>query len=187
VPPAGNCDAMTEPNHSCGPDMLAAAEEEPEPPPWLTLDIVRADGDWGPFEPCEETIAAAGRALAAHIPHAPREAAVALVSDARIRVLNLSFCGHDKPTNVLAFPAPETPVHRHDGATFLGDVVVAAETVTREAAEQGKPARDHLQHLVVHGLLHLMGRNHETDARAREMEALEIRILERIGVPDPYA
>jgi probable rRNA maturation factor len=163
----------------------AGADEDPEPPSWLRLDIVREGGDWTSCEPCEAAIAAAGSALTAEIAHARAEAAVALASDAHVRVLNRTYRGYDKPTNVLAFPAARSGPRR-DEAIFLGDVVLAAETVTREAAEQGKPARQHLQHLVVHGLLHLIGRDHDTEAQEREMEALEIKILERIGVPDPY-
>ena len=114
------------------------------------------------------------------------EAAVALSSDARVRVFNRDYRGKDKPTNVLSFPAgfghvsPGEPRH-------IGDIALAAETLLREAAEQGKQPRDHLQHLLVHGLLHLLGYDHETEAQAAEMEALEVEILAALGIADPYA
>jgi len=106
---------------------------------------------------------------------------VLLASDEVVRELNLRFLGNDKPTNVLSFPATENPEHH------LGDIALAFETCAREAAEQGKPLGDHLQHLVAHGVLHLVGYDHQTDAEAEAMEALEREILSGLGVPDPYA
>jgi probable rRNA maturation factor len=85
---------------------------------------------------------------------------------------------------VLSFPAPESPVALTTKP--LGDIVIARETVEREAAERGIPFPDHLRHLTVHGLLHLLGYDHETDGDAFEMESLETDILARLGIPDPY-
>lgn len=106
---------------------------------------------------------------------------VLLTDDETVRDLNARFRGKDNPTNVLSFPAPQNP-ERH-----LGDVALAYGVCVREAAEQGKPLAHHLQHLVAHGVLHLVGYDHETDAEAEQMEGLERVILAELGVPDPYA
>jgi probable rRNA maturation factor len=111
---------------------------------------------------------------------------VALEGDDAVRQLNARYRGQDKPTNVLSFPAEwESPAD--GGVIHLGDIVLAYETVAREAVAEGKPFAHHAQHLVVHGTLHVLGFDHETDATAAEMESLETRILEALGVPDPYA
>lgn len=106
---------------------------------------------------------------------------VLLTGDAQVRELNLRFRGKDAPTNVLSFPAG-VAAGRH-----LGDIALAFGVCAREAAEQGKPLEDHLQHLTAHGVLHLLGYDHQTDAEAESMEARERRILAGLGVPDPYA
>lgn len=112
------------------------------------------------------------------------ELSVALVDDDHIRQLNRDFRGQDKPTNVLSFPADDLP----DGdLALLGDIVLAAETLSREATEQNKSLPDHLSHLTVHGMLHLLGYDHEIDADAEEMEQLERDILQTLDIADPYA
>jgi probable rRNA maturation factor len=104
---------------------------------------------------------------------------VALADDKRVRALNARDRGKDKPTNVLSYPSGER--------AFLGDVVLARQTVWREAKAQNKSPAEHVCHLVVHGTLHLLGYDHETgDADAERMEALERRILARLGIADPY-
>jgi probable rRNA maturation factor len=103
-----------------------------------------------------------------------------LTGDATVRDLNLRFRDQDKPTNVLSFPAPANPEH------FLGDVALAYGVCAREAAEQGKPLAHHLQHLVAHGVLHLLGYDHIGDDEAEAMEGLERVVLAGLGVPDPY-
>ena len=117
------------------------------------------------------------------------EVAVMLTDDAAIRVLNKDFRGIDKPTNVLSFPAPETDGAENEDAAprALGDIAIAYETLRREACDEAKPFLNHLSHLAVHGFLHLIGYDHETDDEADEMEALEIAILAQLGIPDPYA
>ncbi len=102
----------------------------------------------------------------------------ALGDDALLRQLNRDFRGKDKPTNVLSFPGDE--------AGALGDVALAFETCAREARAQRKDLGAHVRHLVVHGTLHLLGYDHETDADAFAMEARERRVLRRLGVADPY-
>ena len=111
-----------------------------------------------------------------------REISVLLCDDAEIRTLNHQWRGFDKPTNVLSFPAPG----EHEGMP-LGDIAVAFETCEREAHADGKTFDDHVTHLVVHGVLHLMGYDHETESEAEEMEDTERRILRTLGIADPYA
>lgn len=111
--------------------------------------------------------------------------------DARIAELNAAFRGKAVATNVLSWPSfsgvvPEPESGGTGEALFLGDLALAYETCAAEAAAGGRPFEAHLRHLVVHGVLHLLGHDHESDAEAEEMEALEAKILARMGVPDPY-
>lgn len=113
-------------------------------------------------------------------------------SDAEIRLLNHDYRQKDRPTNVLSFPDTEIrqdtllEAARFSEPLMLGDIVFAEETLRREAAEQDKELLHHLTHLTVHGLLHLMGYDHETDEEATEMEALEIDILAKLAIDNPY-
>ncbi|MGH8104616.1 MAG: rRNA maturation RNase YbeY, partial [bacterium] len=102
-----------------------------------------------------------------------------LTDDPEIQALNRDFRGKDRPTNVLSFPVNE----RWDGALYLGDVVISAPRAMAEAKEYGCPAGDYLARLALHGLLHLMGYDHPTEADAREMEARERAILKAVGLP----
>lgn len=110
------------------------------------------------------------------------EVTLALCDDSEIRTHNRSWRGIDKPTNVLSFPTAEGPMR----AGHLGDILVAFETVAREAAEEGKTIQDHFAHLVVHGFLHLVGYDHVEEADAELMENAERDILATLGVADPY-
>jgi probable rRNA maturation factor len=103
-----------------------------------------------------------------------------LTDDAAVEDLNGRFRDRPNPTNVLSFPAPPNP-ERH-----LGDIALAYGVCAREAAEQGKPLANHLQHLVAHGVLHLLGYDHMTDEEAEAMEGLERVVLAGLGIPDPY-
>jgi probable rRNA maturation factor len=111
------------------------------------------------------------------------EVSVLLADDAAVRALNRNWRGFDKPTNVLSFRAPPPPA---GSPKLVGDIAIAYETLTREADEEGKPVLHHLAHLVVHGYLHLMGYDHETDSEADTMEALEREILKPLRISDPY-
>ena len=156
-------------------------------PSWLNVDVTFEDDGWQDPALAETLVRQAASALAAHeIVRGvqPSEACIALSSDAHVRMLNAGFRGNDKPTNVLSFPAPESPAVLT--TKQLGDIVIARETIEREATEQGIPFADHLRHMTVHGLLHLLGYDHETDGDAFEMESLETDILGRLGIPDPY-
>ncbi len=105
---------------------------------------------------------------------------ILLTSDDEIQGLNAQFRGLDRATNVLSFPAVVNP------GGHLGDLALAYETCAREASEQGKTLADHVQHLTVHGVLHLIGYDHDDDAEAEVMEALERRLLADLGIADPY-
>ncbi|GGA89629.1 endoribonuclease YbeY [Brucella endophytica] len=114
------------------------------------------------------------------------ELSIVFTDDAAIQELNAEWRGKDKPTNVLSFPA--FPVKAGDApGPMLGDIVIARETVEREAALEKKPFDHHLTHLIVHGLLHLLGYDHENEEDAEEMENWERRILLALAIPDPYA
>ena len=114
------------------------------------------------------------------------EIALLFTSDDAIAEINAEWRGKDKPTNVLSFPAPaDMPVPEGEPRP-LGDIVLAHGVIAREAAEQGKTLRDHTTHLIVHGVLHLLGFDHEDDAEADEMEALEASILKGLGISNPY-
>jgi probable rRNA maturation factor len=151
------------------------------------VEVAVPCGAW--LEACPDAIVIAAAAARAALPSSAEAARlvidVMLTDDAEQRVLNRIYRGKDASTNVLAFPQAETAPPA-DAPVLLGDVVLAFETVHREAAEQEKPLADHLRHLVVHGVLHLLGFDHEDAAEAMAMEAREIKILAGLGVPDPY-
>lgn len=112
------------------------------------------------------------------------ELSLVLADDATVAALNERWRRRRGPTNVLAFASEERAMP--PAPLLLGDVVLAYETVTKEARDQGKALADHLRHLVVHGVLHLLGYDHEAAGPARRMETLETRILATLDVPDPY-
>jgi probable rRNA maturation factor len=113
----------------------------------------------------------------------PAELAIRIVDNDEGRSLNRDYRGKDYATNVLSFPAELPPGTR---LPLIGDLAICAPVVLREAAEQGKPPRDHWAHLTVHGVLHLLGYDHIDDRDAETMEALEMRILAGLGIADPY-
>lgn len=149
----------------------------------IAVDLVEEAGDWSALADAADVIQQAADAVGAKplLLDGERSVCIVLASDEAVMALNAQFRGKLKPTNVLSFPpgagAPED---------FLGDIVLAQETVAREALEQGTPFPHHVQHLVVHGLLHLLGFDHETSEDAEEMEALEIGILAGLGIANPY-
>ena len=142
------------------------------------IDIEIEDEAWSAALPGAEALilASAQAALAG-----AGAVTILLADDDAVADLNQRFRGKAGPTNVLSFPAPANP------EDHLGDIALAYGVCAREAAEQGKPLAHHLQHLVAHGVLHLLGYDHLTEAEAEEMEALERRLLADLGVPDPYA
>ncbi|MCU4651325.1 rRNA maturation RNase YbeY [Roseibacterium sp. SDUM158016] len=165
----------------------------------MEIDILIEAPGWS--ETGLETLAAdAFAATLAELGLDPGRCAVSLLAcdDARIAGLNAEFRGKPTPTNVLSWPAEERGADSPGGMPRLpgpggagppeelGDIALALETCVREAEEAGRPLEHHLAHLLVHGLLHLLGFDHETDADATLMEGLETRVLARLGVPDPY-
>lgn len=113
--------------------------------------------------------------------------AVRIVDEAEMQSLNARYRGKDKPTNVLSFPTDiPAEVKAALGHAPLGDIVLCAPVVKREAAEQGKPETHHWAHLCVHGVLHLLGHDHQDDEEAEAMESLEREYLAALGIPDPY-
>ncbi|MBS0395485.1 MAG: rRNA maturation RNase YbeY [Proteobacteria bacterium] len=118
----------------------------------------------------------------------PRRAALAIrvVTAAESRRLNRTYRGKDKPTNVLSFPAGTAPAGPGGGPPPLGDLAICAAVVAREARAQRKARAAHWAHMVVHGVLHLTGHDHERDDEARRMERREVRLLARLGFADPY-
>lgn len=151
------------------------------------------DADWPTL--AQRAVAAA----LAQTPHAPLadaaplvEIGVRLTNDAEVQTLNRAYRGQDKPTNVLSFPqyGPNDFAmlsNSDDGEILLGDIVLALETCTREAAERGLSVADHAAHLIVHGTLHLLGYDHQDDASGDAMETLETKALASLGLADPYA
>ncbi|MET4699655.1 putative rRNA maturation factor [Constrictibacter sp. MBR-5] len=152
------------------------------------IDVGIDDPAWSAALPDYESICRRAAVAAAAVRSEPQEAAeiaLMLTGDAAVRDLNRTYRHMDKATNVLSFPgdADATPAGH---PRMLGDVVLAYGTVSGEAEAQGKPLADHVTHLVVHGVLHLLGFDHEEDDEAAEMEGLEVRILAQLGIPDPY-
>ncbi len=152
----------------------------------LTIEIGRSGEGWtGALSDAEAIARRAADAAWKAAGSGTAELSILLSDDAEVRILNRDYRAKDRPTNVLSFPAGD------EGAAgrprLLGDVVLALETIEREAAAQSKPLADHLSHLTVHGVLHLLGHDHQTETQATAMEALETEILRGLGIADPYA
>lgn len=147
----------------------------------IGIEVEVEAGDW--TDAVEDVEAVVERAAAAALGAASGGVVILLTDDGTVRDLNARFRGKDRPTNVLSFPAAEMP-----GANPqpLGDIVLAYGVCAAEAADQGKTLGSHLTHLVIHGVLHLLGRDHEVEAEAEEMEAEERAILAGLGISDPY-
>ncbi len=165
--------------------------------PRISVAVTVLDPDWPRAVPAVEDLARRAAAAAMAVSGAAggalaeRDAEISLVlaDDATLRRYNKDYRGVDKPTNVLAFAAVDAPraLGGAEGPLLLGDVLLARETLAREAGEQGKRPADHLCHLVVHGVLHLLGQDHRSEGEAQVMERLEVAALGRLGVADPYA
>ena len=140
------------------------------------IDIEVEDDVWSADVPDVEGVVA--RAAEQVAPSG--DVVILLTDDETVRDLNGRFRGKDRPTNVLSFPPPE------NARPHLGDIVLAHGVCAAEAREQGKPFADHLSHLVIHGILHLMGHDHEAEDEAEAMEAQERMLLAALGIPDPY-
>lgn len=153
----------------------------------ITIDLTVEAGEWDKLGDVETLAQRAAEAAISVASDVGGEVAVALLltDDAAMREINRDWRDQDKPTNVLSFPSaphPGMPGPRH-----LGDVVLAFETTQREAGDEGRSVEAHASHLIVHGILHCLGYDHETEDEAEEMEALEVSALKAIGYDDPYA
>lgn len=160
----------------------------PSAKPSIEVDVLVEAGDWPTTTTLRRLVRRAvdSLATAGGIGTGASEVSVVFSDDGRVRELNAAWRGKDRPTNVLSFPASGTG--RGEALPpMLGDIVLAFETVTAEARLEGKPLEHHISHLVLHGLLHLLGHDHEQEAEAEDMEALERRALARLAIPDPYA
>lgn len=153
----------------------------------ITVDIEIEDEAWtNGVEDAEALVWRAAQAvLDAHEDIEGQGIVILLTDDDSVQTLNRDFRQKDYATNVLSFPSAQTPGGNPEGQ--IGDIALAYGVCAREAAEQGKPLGHHLQHLVAHGVLHLLGYDHESDDEAEAMEALEREILAGLDVPDPYA
>jgi len=149
-----------------------------------TIDIQRQWPLWDAQPLAEQTVRDAIAAAAGALSATDGEVSIVLTDDSAIRKLNRNWRGIDKPTNVLSFPAPKTKASGR--ATMLGDIVIAYETLARECDDEDRDFLHHLAHLTVHGFLHLVGYDHETERQAEEMEGLESKIMTRMKMPDPY-
>ena len=166
----------------------ASSGAEASLPGPLAVDIVVAcsAGDMPPRSDVETWVARA-IAGAGRVPDRPVEVAVRVVAADEMRHLNSTYRDKDAPTNVLAFPGPADDGLPDDESLLLGDLVICAAVVAKEAADQSRAVPDHWAHMLVHGTLHLLGFDHDTEAAAAVMEELETRVLAAGGIADPYA
>ncbi len=146
----------------------------------LTVDVLVVSDCWPDAENLQSIMRRAVTQAAATLSTTGTELAIVLTDDSAIRALNRDWRGVDKATNVLAFPTTNA------AGGHLGDIVLAFETIAREAASERKPLAHHLAHLAVHGFLHLVGYDHERREDALRMERIERQILRRLAIPDPY-
>jgi probable rRNA maturation factor len=162
--------------------------------PVLEVDVIAECPAWSRTLPAVEEICRRA-ARAAHAAAAPRrepaEVSIVLTDDAAVRTLNRVYRSLDEATNVLSFVAADDLSDRSaclpEHPFVLGDVLLAFETIAGEAAGESKSLEAHLSHLVVHGMLHLLGFDHDRDDEAKAMEELEVAVLAALGVGDPYA
>ena len=147
----------------------------------ISFDVTVSDKLWLEHVTDIEVLALkAGRSLPNDIvTNEPSEVSLVLTNDAAVQILNRDYRGKDHPTNVLSFPVVNAP-------GLLGDIVLSRETLVREAKIGEKTVHDHLTHLIIHGLLHLLGYDHEAESDAVVMEALEVQALAKLGIANPY-
>lgn len=161
-------------------------------PDALSIDVVVESPLWDREPGAETAVRRALAEAAAALSTKPAELAIVLTDDSAIRALNREWRSIDRPTNVLSFPMqglpPKSGGKRASSGppVLLGDIVIAYETTAEEARAEYKPFRDHLVHLAVHGFLHLLGYDHDSDSDAEAMEGIERSILARLDIPDPY-
>lgn len=150
----------------------------------IEIDLRMDDPGWTCLAGADRLAEAAVRAAAVETGLSGGGVAILLTDDETLRTLNGTWRGRDAPTNILSFPAGEAG--RRESPPFLGDLALARQTLSREAAAAGLTLEAHYCHLVIHGVLHLLGYDHVADDDAQVMEAMEIAALARLGHPDPY-
>ncbi len=158
------------------------------------IDLAIQDPSWEELTGIEDLLLTAAKTtlMMAVLPRKcedrPLEISLVLANDDLVRILNNEYRGKDKPTNVLSFAAMDenNMPDIQDGPLNIGDVILSYQTVEKEASEQDKFIQDHAAHMIVHGVLHLLGYDHEKDDDANVMESTEIRILEKLGIQNPY-
>lgn len=149
----------------------------------MNLEIAIEDGDWKAVDNLRKLTR---QAISAAVDNADVSVSILFTGDAQILEINKQWRDKARPTNVLSFPvAADAPVPKGQPRP-IGDIVMAYGTIVNEAKAQKKPVANHISHLIVHGTLHLLGYDHETDTDAETMEAREIEILARLGIADPY-
>jgi probable rRNA maturation factor len=150
----------------------------------LQIDIQVQSSLWEAQPLARQTVRDAVIAAASALSTAGGEVSIVLTDDSAIHALNRDWRGIDKPTNVLSFPAAGQKAG--EDARLLGDIIIAYETLERECTDENRIFLHQLAHLAVHGFLHLIGYDHQTDRQAEEMEGLESKIMTRLNMPDPY-
>jgi probable rRNA maturation factor len=168
---------------AAGPRRKRPAMRRAQHPP--TVDITIESSLWKAHRNAKTVLRRAIRHASSAVSSSGGEVSIVLTDDPTVRVLNRTWRHEDMPTNVLSFPANSGTADR-GRPRLLGDIVIAYETAEREACRQRKPFAQHLAHLAVHGFLHLIGYDHKSGDEAHAMEHLEISILARLDVPNPY-
>jgi probable rRNA maturation factor len=148
--------------------------------PALKIDVLVVSDRWASAGKLKSAVRRAVAQAGAALSTTAAEIAIVLADDSTLRALNRDWRGIDAPTNVLSFQA------KNAASGYLGDVILAHETIAREARAEGKPLAHHVAHLAVHGFLHLLGYDHERQKNALKMERTERQILRRLAIPDPY-
>ncbi len=148
------------------------------------IDIQTQSPLWDAQPLARQTVRDAINAVASELSTADGEVSIVLADDSVVATLNREWRGVDRPTNVLSFPAKGH--NAGEGTQLLGDIIIAYETLGRECKDENRIFLHHLAHLTVHGFLHLIGYDHQTDIQADEMEGLESKIMARLNMPDPY-
>ena len=179
---------MTDSSDGSTANQVMVSQEDDEPDQRLTFDVVTQSGDWQAFEPIASHLQNISNGLVGHLrlPAADCQVCLALCSDDAIQAMNAQYRGKDYATNVLSFPTSGS-LPSDGGELFLGDLAIADQVLHSEAAAMNISPAAHFTHIVLHGVLHLLGFDHIEDHEALEMEALEAEILAELGIADPYA